>query len=156
MTSKKCSRCKNERLLEEFNKDSRTPDNLSYRCTFCDADYRKTVTPSTRRKHKLKTKYDMTPAEYNAIHKAQNGKCGVCFQKETVVNVQSGKVQKLSVDHNHTTGKIRGLLCTACNKALGLLKDDPALLLSGATYLIRTDYDKRVPDPEPDKPDPES
>lgn len=148
MTSKVCGRCKIEQDIESFNKDARSVDGLSYRCANCDAEYRKAVTPKQRRKHKLKSKYDMTPAEYNALHKAQDGKCGVCIQKETVVNVQSGKVQKLSVDHNHATGKIRGLLCTACNKALGLLKDDPALLLAGATYLIRTDYDKRGPEPE--------
>jgi hypothetical protein len=63
----------------------------------------------------------------------QHGVCAICNQPEKTK--QQGKVQRLSVDHDHKTGKPRGLLCAACNRAIGLMKEDPQRLEAAARYL---------------------
>jgi len=73
-----------------------------------------------RRKHQIKHYYGLTDVEYEALGTC----CRICSTKE-----------KLCVDHCHTTGKVRGLLCGPCNRGLGLFKDDPNLLLQAAKYL---------------------
>lgn len=73
--------------------------------------------------------------EYEKMFEEQNGVCEICKQPETATRL--GKPLALSVDHNHSTGEIRGLLCTNCNKAIGLLKDDKSLLSSAIVYLTK-------------------
>lgn len=73
--------------------------------------------------------------EYSLIFVAQNGLCASCKQPETFVSNKSGKVQDLSVDHCHKTGKIRGLLCNNCNRAEGMLTSQTARML--AEYMER-------------------
>jgi hypothetical protein len=76
--------------------------------------------------------YDMSLDEFETLVTKQNGVCAICRR----VN-KSGK--RLSVDHNHSTGKVRGLLCVTCNFALGYMLDNPALLRSAADYLEEHD-----------------
>lgn len=66
---------------------------------------------------------------YLALLQKQNGKCAICGTKDF------GK-KAPNVDHCHATGVIRGLLCCSCNRGIGLLKDDPELLLKAAGYLL--------------------
>lgn len=87
-----------------------------------------------RRAH-LKAEYGITLEFYEALLATQNGVCAVCFQVETAI--RRGTVKSLDVDHDHETGRIRGLLCSACNTALGLLKDDPLRIESLAAYIKR-------------------
>jgi hypothetical protein len=84
-------------------------------------------------KHKLKVKYGMTFEEYEALLKAQNGVCAVCQRPETVVLKK--QVIRLAVDHSHSTGKVRGLLCRNCNAALGFLNDDILRFQAAIDYL---------------------
>lgn len=65
---------------------------------------------------------------------AQGGHCALCPRKP---EEQAQGRRHLSVDHCHKTGQVRGLLCNTCNRGLGLLQDDPALLKAGAEYLQR-------------------
>lgn len=74
-------------------------------------------------------KYNITPAEFQALLIKQHGGCAICGGK--------GSGRQLDVDHCHTTNKVRGLLCNNCNRGIGHLKDDPALLRLAATYLER-------------------
>ena len=67
----------------------------------------------------------------------QDGKCANCRRPPEQVHRKSGKVRDLAVDHCHETKAVRGLLCTDCNMAIGLLRDDPALLRAAADYLDR-------------------
>lgn len=74
--------------------------------------------------------YDLTPEDYDRMLASQGGGCTICGATEP----GRGRTQ-FCVDHNHTTGHIRGLLCAHCNLALGYLKDDPNLCLKAANYL---------------------
>lgn len=84
----------------------------------------------TWRYSKLKSKYGLTRQAYDAMFDGQNGLCAICHQPE----ITSFK-RTLSVDHDHITGQIRGLLCHFCNTGLGKFKDNPQLLVAAAQYL---------------------
>lgn len=87
----------------------------------------------TYRIHHLKTHYGMSIQEYNYLLKKQNYKCLICHSK------QKDLLQKLSVDHNHKNGKIRGLLCDRCNRGLGYFKDNLVNLTSAINYLKKNE-----------------
>ena len=91
-------------------------------------------TKSCSKERKLKIRYNVSVSDYNIIYKKQNGVCAICNKKESSTNC-NGKVRVLSVDHNHSTGKIRGLLCARCNQALGLFQDNPKNLKQAIKYL---------------------
>ena len=80
------------------------------------------------RKDKYLRKYGFSIADYDAMSHCQNGVCAICGQPNN-----NGK--RLDVDHNHDSGKVRGLLCNSCNRGIGYLKDDAEVLLKAAEYL---------------------
>ena len=82
--------------------------------------------PEKERTKRLK-KYGLTSKDYDAMFVSQSGVCAICG------NDNKGK--RLHVDHNHETGKVRELLCTACNLGLGSLKDSEVILEKAAMYL---------------------
>lgn len=82
-------------------------------------------------------KYGLTPETYEAILLEQNSACAICGKPETMVDPRYGTKHRLSVDHNHTTGVRRGLLCKRCNSALGLLDDSIELVHRAKEYLER-------------------
>lgn len=75
----------------------------------------------------------MTVADYNTLLAAQGGVCAICGREEIVVHRGLDRVRNLAVDHCHTTGRVRGLLCTACNTMIAC--DDPEILRAGAKYV---------------------
>ncbi len=79
-----------------------------------------------KRNHLLRT-FGLKWSDYTDMHEDQQGLCMICNKP------QSGR--KLAVDHNHSTGEVRGLLCDGCNRGLGYFKDNPALLEGAITYL---------------------
>jgi hypothetical protein len=76
--------------------------------------------------NRLKSRYGITPEDYDQMLKEQNGVCAICKVR---------KKEKLHIDHDHKTGRVRGLLCGACNRALGLLKDNTDFLNKAIEYL---------------------
>jgi len=104
--------------LEYFHKDKSKRGGIGYMCIEC--------ANNVARKHQLKHDYNMTIEEYDEMNRIQSGKCLICGKK-------GGK--RLHVDHDHDTGKIRGLLCHKCNTGIGMLGDNVQNLLSAAEYL---------------------
>ena len=118
MTTKICSRCDTEKSLDSFGSNRSTKDGLQAYCKECVSSYR------------LKDKYGITLEDYDRMFDEQGGSCAVCGTEDP------GRKGRFHVDHNHSTGKVRGLLCMGCNTGLGALKDSPEVLLKAATYLL--------------------
>jgi len=77
---------------------------------------------------KLIKLYGITLNAYEAMFEAQGGTCRICGNRST-------NSKRLHVDHNHATGRIRGLLCDICNRGIGMFKDNPDRLRNAADYL---------------------
>ena len=78
----------------------------------------------------------ITLDEYYAIEGKQNGKCSICDCEETRNN-RSGSTARLCLDHNHTTGQVRELLCHACNQVIGHSRESIEILKNAISYLER-------------------
>ena len=77
-----------------------------------------------QRSYRLRSKYGLSVTEYERMSHAQFGVCAICHDE-----------RKLVVDHCHSTGEVRGLLCSPCNTAIGLLRDDPATVQRAVGYI---------------------
>jgi HKD family nuclease len=130
-----CKRCGIEKPLSEFYK---TSDRKSGHKTICKAcikadpltEERKAKMRVYGRDYHLKTQYNMTREEHTKLLVAQNHKCAICGIDEA-----DSVKQKLYVDHCHTTGKVRALLCHSCNAGIGLFKESIPALANAIAYL---------------------
>lgn len=77
----------------------------------------------------LQRDYGVSVAEYDTMREKQGHKCAICGTHESDLK------RALSVDHCHTTGVVRGLLCDSCNLGIGKLRDSAAMLRAAASYL---------------------
>jgi len=82
-----------------------------------------------QRDYYLRKTYGITSEEYNVLFDKQKGRCAICDRP------QSELKHSLAVDHNHTTGELRGLLCSSCNTAIGSLRESTELFASALIYL---------------------
>jgi hypothetical protein len=83
----------------------------------------------------LNRKYNIGKVEYDAMLEKQSGACAICCEAEVFINKKTGKLQDYSVDHDHKTGAVRGLLCVRCNRMLGYARDSRDILSRAITYL---------------------
>jgi hypothetical protein len=118
-----------ERLVERSNDETDNEYNTRHQRA------RRTVHGVGLWDSDLKRKYGFGLRELRAMAEAQDHKCAICRQPET--EMRNGIVRHLSVDHDHVTGKVRGLLCTACNTGIGKFKDDTDLLALAIAYLLK-------------------
>ncbi len=81
-------------------------------------------------KRKKLEQHGMTLEDYEIMERNQNGLCAICHKPET-----HRRNSRLSIDHNHTTNRIRGLLCSRCNKCIGMLEDNIQYLENAIEYL---------------------
>ena len=79
----------------------------------------------------LKKRFGITLEQYNLMAEEQEFRCWICRQ-------ECGTGHRLSVDHDHLTGQVRGLLCKKCNSGIGFFSDHPALLERALEYLQRS------------------
>ncbi len=126
MKTKICSKCDTEKPITEFYRHKQQKDGRQTRCKSCYYD------PKKQASRNLKTKYGITLEDYDRMLEDQGGCCKVCGTDEP----GGGKSGRFHVDHNHSTGKVRGLLCNGCNIGLGGLKDSPEVLAKALTYLL--------------------
>ena len=114
-----CNSCKWQRYYKN-RKIVRDPEKVKI--------YRERHAKKSKSRY-LMCKYGISLDEYNILLEQQDGKCAICGIHESKVD------RNLSVDHNHETGKVRGLLCINCNSALGMFKDDYQIILKAVKYL---------------------
>lgn len=124
---KQCGRCRKYKDTACFGKNEADSQKLQSSCRDCSAEI------STR--NKLKRKHGFTQTRYTEVWESQRGLCAICKKPET--RTRLGKPCRLVVDHNHATGKIRELLCSSCNQALGLIHEDLQTLDNMKEYIIR-------------------
>ena len=140
---KRCPACKRNRRESSFHKNRAAPDGLQWHCIDCRRkidkrpakraqDLARWKTRYREQRHLFKDRdlrktYGISLEQFDALWKTQNGKCAMCDFKF--------KRHEGSVDHDHQTGKVRGILCRRCNLVLGFAKDDPVRLDNGAAYL---------------------
>lgn len=84
-------------------------------------------------------KYGLTNADYSSMLEEQNHVCAVCKRPNDQLDPRTQKHRALAVDHDHKTGRVRGLLCCRCNPAIGFAEDDPTRLLMLYEYLSGDD-----------------
>ena len=94
------------------------------------------ATSEYRRNWQLKKKYGLKVGEFEAFWVVCRGRCFICDKTMKMPTKTRGQgLDTAAVDHDHTTGKVRGLLCSACNKALGLFKDDKNIIKKALKYI---------------------
>ena len=86
----------------------------------------------------MKRRYGVSFDQYAAMLESQNGVCAICGQSDCEVDNRNGKFRRLAIDHCHDSGKVRGLLCSKCNKALGGFRDSVYLLEAAIAYLKKS------------------
>jgi hypothetical protein len=156
-TEKRCPRCCETKSLEDFHRSSRTKDGRQVYCKPCQGtawkawrqgnpdrtrEYdrthnrkRKPLSPEqrqARRAYRLQWRYGLSIEEFDALLEQQDGTCAIC-----PVVISDGSGRRLHVDHDHDTGKVRGLLCQKCNTALGAFGESPERLRKALAYLER-------------------
>ena len=80
--------------------------------------------------YRLKRKYNITYNELEFLYHKQNGRCAICHQE---IALKGGRYTH--IDHDHISGKVRGILCRNCNIILGIIKEDTKILRNAAEYL---------------------
>jgi len=131
-----CGCCQQMLILDFFAKNSAKKDGLQERCTKCRKEHNKKYKhlrkkPEAHQKRKwLLAKYKLDLTAYENMLEKQNNVCAICKSNDW------GRPSP-SVDHCHTTGLVRGLLCNSCNRALGLFKDNAEVLTNAANYIKR-------------------
>ncbi len=143
---KRCSHCKEEKDLKDFGVDNRNKTGYLSECKECrNKRLRESRDEKTLRKRKeiqdkyrrsskfsdtsLKRIYGISLKEWQKMFDEQDGCCASCGEHQADLS------RTLCVDHDHDTGKVRGLVCRQCNLALGLLKDDPEVVAKLLEYI---------------------
>lgn len=131
-----CTKCRQLKPVAEFYacRTGKRAGELRTECKGCRKEYinrwRKNKGLVRSREQHLWTNYKIRLTEYERLLEEQGGKCAVCESPST-----DGEC--FCVDHDHSTGEIRGLLCKSCNFGLGFFKDSTERLMKAAEYLRR-------------------
>lgn len=127
---KACNKCGEIKELELFPKKKDNADGKHGSCKVCEGERKKKYKPTAEQSRVswLRREFGITVEDYNTLFENQNGCCAIC-------NSTPASDRSLAVDHCHTTGKIRGLLCFRCNGTLGKFNDDVSLFQKAIDYL---------------------
>jgi len=132
---KVCRECARTLPVEQFHRHSNAKDGLQNRCKQCAVALAVRWSKAhperfsyNQRTARLRAKYGLSRAQLAALLERQNGRCPIC-QRE--LNT------RFHIDHDHASGKVRGILCDACNKGLGHFGDSSGLLRAALAYLTK-------------------
>ena len=133
---KQCNKCGVD-LVVDYNWTGAMAQNYQNTCTPCHKAYLaewKYLNNDKLRDVKYQQQYGISLDTYNDMLEEQGGKCAICNGEE-ITRHKGGNIRRLSIDHCHKTGKVRGLLCANCNTGIGKLKDDVTLVKLALNYL---------------------
>lgn len=134
MDSKVCTKCKQNKpkTLEFYPPHNKKRDGLDSWCRKCRASYRSEI-------NRGKFRGQLTDEEVKLLKKQKH--CDICGSEDLGKNKNHkhvGKLNSLVMDHDHMTGKFRGMLCNLCNRALGNFKDDIKIISNAIEYLNKS------------------
>ena len=156
---KRCSRCRDDKTPEMFDRSAKQPDGRGLQCKECRKRVKaeslaaNPIPPAKRREYTARWKarhpqrakaserrhglrrYGLTPERYAQMVTDQRGVCAICHKPESVVDPQSGETKPLAVDHCHGSNQPRALLCQRCNVAIGMLANNPEIMRRAADYI---------------------
>lgn len=138
---RKCKKCGENKPLTQFRKSrpALNPEWRSWQCLDCKRAYNqlyKQTNPEKAKDTRLRCAYGISYAEYQKMLKEQAGVCAICKTPPT----GKRRHEVLHVDHDHTTGEVRGLLCKTCNAALGAFQDSTTVIERAINYLTPSSY----------------
>ncbi len=135
--TKFCLKCECEYPLDNFfSRGGKRKNELQAYCKECYREVKRDqnrAKPHLQRNRALRKNYGIEPEDFAAMLEKQNGVCLICGKPETALF--RGKVRQLSVDHNHKTKQIRGLLCIKCNSLIAMADDNVNTLVKAIRYL---------------------
>lgn len=142
-----CKKCKNlkdrlryatDKNYRDKFKQYREQTKVKERNKEYSKEYRERQSKDARKlrqkRYNLKRNYGLTIEEYNKMLESQQGVCAICGKEEYLTD-NKGQTRPLSVDHNHETGEVRGLLCDRCNRGIGIFYEDVDALEKAIQYL---------------------
>lgn len=133
---KKCNDCGDIKHISEFSrKTNLRPEHICKVCKNKKQNAMRSVNKKSKlsvRKRHLLVKYNLSFDAFEALHSSQGGKCAICRKEIHLLDKHT------CVDHDHSTGSVRGILCKPCNSGIGQLKDDVKNLQSAIEYLNRS------------------
>jgi len=128
-----CKKCDIEKNLDGFY-------GKSHKCRECTlAEKKANHDPVAARERNLMERYGMTLEDYVLMSEGQNHKCLICHTTDPAKggrkSGKGGAMKHFCVDHDHETGKVRGLLCYSCNRIIGMIEENPEWCDRAVTYL---------------------
>lgn len=127
---KHCNKCNTTKPITEFHVKRDRKDGRASTCKSCVNNRQREYDPNKNKDSKLRKAYGITLSDYNAMLEAQGGVCAICKGTEGMQ-----RDVQMAVDHCHATGKVRGILCSHCNRGLGFFKDNIESLKAAIKYL---------------------
>ena len=137
---RKCKTCGITKPHDQFHKNKKYKDNIRPHCKTCRRDYENVSYHKHKHKRpysyekdkdtKLRRTYGISYQEYLYMLETQNGCCAICGTNDPSPR------KAFSVDHCHTTGKVRSLLCGNCNTGIGLLQEDEEVMKRAIEYIV--------------------
>lgn len=133
-------RCRDRERQRRFRKLN-GPSAITRPCRYCEATFSSPdgrqyycsddCTRTAKSLREAYRRYGITMEQYRAMWLRQNGVCAICSKPEL-----TERNRLLTIDHDHDTGQVRALLCSHCNRAIGLLRDDPDVIAAAAAYVF--------------------
>lgn len=137
---KRCDACFRRRAAQRMA-EWRLANPERARATYARNNAKRLADPEhlkDKREREIRRRYGIEPGEFERLMRVQDGRCAICHQlpsRRVNGRTRPGLAPALHVDHDHGTGRVRGLLCGNCNTMLGLAGEDPQVLAQAISYL---------------------
>ena len=133
---KYCSHCEQTLPLDKFYHSKKNVSCYCKQCWKIKVTSKNKPNKQKQKEYSLKYRFGITLEQHTDLYTKQSGCCAICGKQLTQFAESTDLSSVACVDHNHTTGEVRGLLCNHCNTAIGLLQENPVILNNALSYLL--------------------